>query len=240
MYCIKCGVELADSEKVCPLCGTRVFHPDLPRSESEAPFPADNRVLPEDVNRSGVLFILTALTLLPAVLCIVCDWRINGSIVWSGYAAGGVALLYITVVLPLWFRHPNPAIFVPVDFAAIALFLLYINFAVGGHWFLSFAFPVTGAIALLRPRRCAVHLRRRAHPHRRAERTYRVPAAHHFRHRGHVRLVDLPADGLRSARRDAAGRRGMQAAAPLAAQEILPVIYQITTKALSKSPVRTF
>ena len=30
MYCIKCGVELADSERVCPLCGTRVFHPDLP------------------------------------------------------------------------------------------------------------------------------------------------------------------------------------------------------------------
>ena len=149
MYCIKCGVELADSEKVCPLCGTRVFHPDLPRSESESPFPADSRVLPEDVNRSGVLFILTVLTLLPAVLCIVCDWRINGSIVWSGYAAGGVALLYIIVVLPLWFRRPNPVIFVPVDFAAIALFLLYINFAVGGHWFLSFALPVTGAIALL-------------------------------------------------------------------------------------------
>ena len=35
MYCIKCGVELADSEKVCPLCGTRVFHPDLPCGSGE-------------------------------------------------------------------------------------------------------------------------------------------------------------------------------------------------------------
>ena len=30
MYCVKCGVELADSQRVCPLCGTRVFHPDIP------------------------------------------------------------------------------------------------------------------------------------------------------------------------------------------------------------------
>ena len=32
MYCVKCGVELADSQRVCPLCGTRVFHPDIPRT----------------------------------------------------------------------------------------------------------------------------------------------------------------------------------------------------------------
>ena len=36
MFCVKCGVELADSEKVCPLCGTRVFHPDLPCGSGEA------------------------------------------------------------------------------------------------------------------------------------------------------------------------------------------------------------
>ena len=30
MYCIKCGVELADSEKSCPLCQTPVFHPQFP------------------------------------------------------------------------------------------------------------------------------------------------------------------------------------------------------------------
>ena len=30
MYCIKCGVKLADTEKKCPLCGTVVYHPEFP------------------------------------------------------------------------------------------------------------------------------------------------------------------------------------------------------------------
>lgn len=149
MYCIKCGVELADSEKVCPLCGTRVFHPDLPQAQGEPPYPPQEQARPEEVSRTGALFVLTVLLALPAVLSILCDWRVNGRIVWSGYAVGGAALLYVMVVLPLWFRRPNPVIFVPVDFAAIGLYLLYINFATGGHWFLTFAFPVTGAIGLL-------------------------------------------------------------------------------------------
>ena len=149
MYCVKCGVELADSETVCPLCGTRVFHPDLPKQEANPPYPADTRLKPEEVNRSGFLFVLTVLALLPAVISVLCDWRISGGIVWSGYASGGIALLYVLIVLPMWFRHPNPVVFVPVDFAAIILYLLYIDLATGGHWFLSFAFPVTGAIGLL-------------------------------------------------------------------------------------------
>ena len=54
MYCVKCGVELADSQRVCPLCGTRVFHPDIPRTPADPPYPPDERVHPEEVNRSGV------------------------------------------------------------------------------------------------------------------------------------------------------------------------------------------
>ena len=134
MYCIKCGVELADSEKRCPLCGTPVFHPDLPRNLTEPPYPADRRIRREDVNRSGILFVLTVVALLPAILSLLCDWRINGTIVWSGYAAGAIGLLYVMIVLPLWFRHPNPVIFVPVDFAAIGLYLLYIDFATGNYY----------------------------------------------------------------------------------------------------------
>ena len=149
MYCVNCGVELADSETVCPLCGTRVFHPDLSRPQADAPYPPDHHVKPEDVSRSGILFVMTMLALLPAVICLLCDWRINGGIVWSGFAAGAIGLLYVLIVLPMWFKRPNPVIFVPVDFVAIGLYLLYIDLAVKGGWFLSFAFPVTAAIGLL-------------------------------------------------------------------------------------------
>ena len=62
---------------------------------------------------------------------------------------GGLLLLYVTAVLPLWFKRPNPVIFVPVDFIMLGLYLFYINFAVHGHWFLTFALPVTGAAMVL-------------------------------------------------------------------------------------------
>ncbi len=149
MYCIKCGVELADSEKKCPLCGTVVFNPELSRPDGEPQYPRLHAAEPEKVNHSGIMFVVTMLFLLPIVTTLLCDWQINGKIIWSGYAVGAGILLYTLVVLPLWFRHPNPVIFIPIDFAMTALYLLYINCATGGHWFLSFALPVTAAAGLI-------------------------------------------------------------------------------------------
>lgn len=149
MYCIKCGVELADSEKKCPLCGTVVFNPEVPRPDGAPPYPPEHTLNAGNVNRSGVMFIITMLFLLPIVTVLLADWQINGGIVWSGYVVGAVLLLYVVVVLPLWFRAPNPVVFIPVDFAAVMLYLLYIDLACGGHWFLSFAFPVCGGAMLI-------------------------------------------------------------------------------------------
>ena len=41
MYCIKCGVRLADTEKECPLCGTVPFHPEITREEAAPLYPRD-------------------------------------------------------------------------------------------------------------------------------------------------------------------------------------------------------
>ncbi len=148
MYCVKCGVELADSERVCPLCKTLVFHPDIPAPNGDPPYP-EFVPSPRRFNRFGALFILTFIFLIPLFICLLIDLRLNGRVVWSGFVIGGIALGYVTLVLPFWFRRPNPVIFVPIGFAAAILYLLYIDLACHGRWFLGFAFPVAGIAGLI-------------------------------------------------------------------------------------------
>lgn len=148
MYCVNCGVELADSEKSCPLCGTKVYHPDIVRNWQVPPYP---EFVPNDakVNRRSILFIVSILFLALIAQLVICEISVSSARGWAGYAIGAVTLAYILVVLPLWFKAPNPVIFVPCDFAAILAYLLYIELVTSGGWFLSFAFPVVGAIALI-------------------------------------------------------------------------------------------
>lgn len=148
MYCINCGVKLADTEKQCPLCGTAVFHPAISRPEGESLYPPE-RYPSVQVSPTGARVILLVLFLLPILICLQCDLLISHGITWSGYVIGGLLTLYVSFVLPGWFRKPNPIIFVPCDFIAVGLYLLYIDLATGGGWFLSFAFPVTGFIGIL-------------------------------------------------------------------------------------------
>jgi hypothetical protein len=52
-------------------------------------------------------------------------------------------------VLPRWFREPRGEVFVPIDHAAAALFVLYVCRKTGGHWFMSFALPVIVSSCLI-------------------------------------------------------------------------------------------
>lgn len=148
MYCIKCGVKLADTEKSCPLCGTRVFHPDLTQGNGEALYPS--KAYSRDKKNSYLWQIfMTFAVALPMVIVFLCDWQIFKGITWSGYVIGALALGYICLILPAWFKKPNPVIFVPVCFAGTAVYLLYISLHTNGGWFLSFAFPLVGGLGVL-------------------------------------------------------------------------------------------
>ena len=148
MYCVKCGVGLADTEKACPLCGTRCCHPDFPRPTLPPAYPHDAHPQPQ-VNPLGIMSALTLLTLIPIAICVLCDLLAGGRITWSGYAVGAIALFYELFLLPGWFRRPNPVIFVPCAFAAISLYLLYISLQTEVAWFFGFAFPLVCGIGLI-------------------------------------------------------------------------------------------
>lgn len=156
MYCVKCGVKLADGTARCPLCQTPVWDPD---SLAPAPAPYSDRLpAPPKSRRYPILAFLTALlaavSLTTLIYCLNNYHRAD----WSGYVMLGCALFYFAVLFPFWFERREPLIFVPLAFGLICGYLLYICLYTGGRWFLSFAFPVTmlagalttASVALLR------------------------------------------------------------------------------------------
>jgi hypothetical protein len=148
MYCVKCGVELADTEKVCPLCGTAVYHPDISRPQVPPTYPSFVKEK-ENMRPQGILFILTVLAMMPIAITLFCDLHMNRAVTWSGYAVGGILVAYFVLVLPLWFSRPNPVVFLPIDFALFGVLLLYINWYTCGDWFLTLAFPAVGCMGLI-------------------------------------------------------------------------------------------
>ena len=148
MYCIKCGAELSEGQKICPICETRVYHPEIPVVEDKDTYPKKEFVS-EEFNPRGVLFVITILSAIAMAIPLLFELTWHIRIGWSGYVAGGILLAYIIFVLPFWFKRPSPAVFVPCDFAAITLYLGLVNFLVDGRWFLGFALPVTMSLGLI-------------------------------------------------------------------------------------------
>ena len=147
MYCVKCGVELADSERKCPLCQTPVYFPDLDPTPVK-PYPPYVNTN-EKVNPRGLYFIICFIFAIAGSISVICDFNMNGSLEWSGYVVGAMLLCYVIFLLPLWFRSSHPDVFTPISFFSIALYLWYINFVTGGEWFFTLALPVTGIMALI-------------------------------------------------------------------------------------------
>jgi len=148
MYCINCGVKLAASEQVCPLCGTDPLQPVNPAEPGLPLYPGGRTPAPHPKSGAvnGTILILF---LIPLIVTFLVDLQANRRLDWFGFAAGGLLLAYELLALPRWFRKPNPTVFVPCGFAAAALYLLYLSAATDGQWFLPFALPVTAGMGMI-------------------------------------------------------------------------------------------
>ncbi len=147
MYCVKCGVRLQEGTQRCPLCQTPVWDPE--GAAPAAPTFSDRYPPPPKSRRYPILAFLTALLVAVSLSALIFCLTNYHRTAWSGYVMLGCALLYFAGIFPFWFERREPLIFVPLAFVLLCGYLLYICLYTGGHWFLSFAFPVTMLAGLL-------------------------------------------------------------------------------------------
>ncbi|MBQ6569562.1 MAG: hypothetical protein IJL87_04845 [Clostridia bacterium] len=152
MYCVKCGVKLQDGARSCPLCDTPVLYSEN-LTEKNTPSRYSDRYPDEDRHALLVsLGLITALMIAAAMICLTICIKTFGSVSWSGYVMAGIALAWVILILPFWFKKSSPLIFVPIDIGAVCLFLLFVCLYNKQHWFISFGLPVTlliGAFGLV-------------------------------------------------------------------------------------------
>lgn len=142
-YCVNCGVELADYEKQCPLCHTKVINPNLisqnvsERLYPEVPPPKEKQVSP------SIILALTAIILmLPIAICTIVDFKTNSDLLWSGYVVSSCFLLYSFICASLLVNKVSVVLTEFFDFTAILIFLLYINYTAEQNWYFNFALPI--------------------------------------------------------------------------------------------------
>ena len=147
MYCVNCGVRLADTEEKCPLCDVAVGTA-LP-GRQEAPLYPPDRIPYTKVNKGAVNGAFLILWMIPLLVVLFVDLQVDWVFGWSYYVAGAMVMAYVIFALPLWFQKPNPVVFVPCSFGAVAAYLYLVAWLTGGSWYFGFALPVTGGLALV-------------------------------------------------------------------------------------------
>lgn len=141
MYCVRCGVRLQEGIDRCPLCETPVWNPNG-SNHTEPVYPQERYPKRIERRRQAVAFIVTLFCCIVSCSIFLICKRLYPDLGWCGIAVGGIGTFYVLAILPIWFRKPNPVIFIPIGHAATAGYLLYLCEHFHGNWFVSFAMPV--------------------------------------------------------------------------------------------------
>ena len=148
-YCVNCGVELGDSEKHCPLCQVEVANPKAPWEEpAERPYSHHVETMMDRIDRRYFATLAGLLLTIPCILTVLLDIISGSGLTWSAYVIGAVAVIYVMVLLPFFFRKYHAVIFLGADCAAVLLYLLFIETVNGGQWFLALGLPLTVAASV--------------------------------------------------------------------------------------------
>lgn len=151
-YCVRCGVELGEDLKECPLCHTPVIDPDTDCPGDAPPFFPTSREPVGPVSKRAAAVLLTAMLASVAVCCGLLNLLLHPETAWFLYAAGAAAMLWIWFVPPLLIRALPGWPRLAINICAVALYVFLIAIACHGQaWYVGLALPillVTAAVSL--------------------------------------------------------------------------------------------
>lgn len=150
-YCVHCGVKLEDGEKRCPLCFTPVTDPMEPRNPN-APRSYPVRTPEQELKRNKrfLLFLAVLMLAAPAVLCLIIDLLLAGTVTWSGYASSALTLLFAAVTVPLLADRHQAYVAVGTGFLCLNTYLFLVErLSDSGVWFFPIALPAISLCAVL-------------------------------------------------------------------------------------------
>ena len=150
-YCVHCGVEMAPSEKSCPLCQTLVQDPACPWTPPESmPYPERVEEVFKHIDLRYGRSLAVLVLLIPALVVLAVNLLSSGSITWSLYVIGALVCVYCWFLVPLFYRFRRPYAYIAIDFITLTLYLLLIARMTGGRaWYMGIALPVLAAMVIL-------------------------------------------------------------------------------------------
>ncbi len=168
-YCVNCGVELASSEKICPLCGVEVINPAVKPvlGEESRPYPKYIEEIHYREIRIATSKVIAMLMSIPFVIVLLMDFLDNRSFSWSLLPAAGIALIFMMCIFPCMLKRPIVWLFILFGALETAVFLFIVWFIYGGSWLFLLALPllaaacafVEGCYLAISAKRVRIHLK---------------------------------------------------------------------------------
>lgn len=148
-YCVHCGVELAPSEKKCPLCLTPVVNPNGEPGAAERPYPEHLETVNSHIDHRYGARLAALFLMIPLAAVLICDLAISRRISWSAYVLGAGACVCCWVILPFYLEIRKPYLYIAVDILSTAAYLALIAWSVRGMgWYTAIALPLTFLVGL--------------------------------------------------------------------------------------------
>ncbi len=135
-YCVHCGVELAPSEKKCPLCMTPVIDPTAAPAAVEKPYPDRLETVNAHIDHRYGAELATLFLAIPLAAVLILDLLISRRVTWSGYVLGAGACVCLWIILPFFLDVEKPYLYIAVDILSASAYLGFIAWRADGlDWY---------------------------------------------------------------------------------------------------------